>query len=102
MIGCKKVIGVDRVASRLELARSLGASDGINTSSADIDLATEVKKLTNGDGATVVVDTTGVPAVLEAGLAATASRGRFVFLGITPPGYTLPLDASAHMTVRSS
>ena len=99
MIGCVKVIGIDRVKSRLELAKTLGVSDCIDTSSSDLDIVAEVRQLTGGDGATIVIDTTGVPVLLEAGLQFTASRGKMVILGVAPPEYSLSIHASTHMRV---
>ena len=54
---CGKIIGVDKVSSRLDKALELGATDVVNTSETP-DAAVEVKKLT-GSGADCSVDTTG-------------------------------------------
>ena len=99
MIGCTKVIGVDRVRSRLELAKTLGATDCLDTSSSDLDIVEQIKKLTGGDGATIVIDTTGAPALLEAGLQFTARRGKLIFLGVAPPDFSLSVHVGTHMRV---
>ena len=96
-VGCKNVIGVDLIASRLDLAKSLGATHTINSSTAGLDLAAEITKLTDGAGATIVIDTTGVPKVLEAGLAATGTRGMMILLGIPPPDYVMPVPTGPHL-----
>ena len=49
----------------------------------------EVKKLTGGEGSSIVIDTTGVPALIEAGLEVTASRGKLIFIGVPPSDYSL-------------
>ncbi len=98
--GCSKVIGVDRVKSRLELAMSLGASDVIDTTHGDIDLVSEVKKLTDGDGATIVIDTTGVPKLLEAGLAFASQRGKMIILGVAPADFSLSVHVLSYLMVR--
>ena len=100
MTGCKRVIGVDRVKSRLQLAQQLGASDVIDTTSSGIDLVSEVKKLTDGDGASIVVDTTGVPKLLEAGLAFTANRGKMIILGAPPADFSLSVHMLSFLSVR--
>jgi threonine dehydrogenase-like Zn-dependent dehydrogenase len=51
----------------------------------------EVKKLTGGDGSNIVIDTTGVPALIEAGLEFTASRGKLIFIGVPPNDYSLSM-----------
>jgi threonine dehydrogenase-like Zn-dependent dehydrogenase len=99
MTGCAKIIGIDRVESRLELAKTLGATDGLDTSSADLNIVEQVHKLTGGDGATIVIDTTGVPALLEAGLGFTASRGKLIFVGVPPQDYALSVHVKTHLKV---
>jgi threonine dehydrogenase-like Zn-dependent dehydrogenase len=97
--GCAKIIGVDRVKSRLELAKTLGATNVLDTSSSDLDIVEEVNKLTGDDGATIVIDTTGVPALLEAGYQFTANRGKLIFVGVPPTDYTFSVHVVTHLVV---
>src|SRR5205085_43081 len=62
-----QIIAVDRVPARLDLARELGATDTVETTGAD--LAAVLTELTRGRGADLVLDATGAPAVIAAGLA---------------------------------
>lgn len=64
--GCPRVIAVDIVPSRLELAKELGATDTIN--SKDEDPVKKIQELTNGYGVDYAVDTTGLPAVMKLAL----------------------------------
>jgi threonine dehydrogenase-like Zn-dependent dehydrogenase len=57
--GCKVIIGVDRITSRLDLSKEVGATHAIDTSDSKIDLVGKIKSLTEGIGASIVVDTTG-------------------------------------------
>lgn len=66
------------------MARDLGATHVINTSIGPVDLAAEIRKITNGTGPTITVDTTGSPSLSKDGLDFTAENGRMVLLG-TPP-----------------
>ena len=51
------IIGVDLVASRIELAKSIGATKGLNTTGiATDDLAAAFKEAAGGLGPTIVVD----------------------------------------------
>ena len=59
----------------------------------------QVQKITEGNGATLVVDTTGFPALMHAGLAFTGHRGKFVILGIPPPDSKLSFDMNAFLFV---
>lgn len=56
---CTQIIGIDLVASRIELAKSIGATHGLNTTGLKPeDLETALKEVTNGLGPTVVIDST--------------------------------------------
>jgi aryl-alcohol dehydrogenase len=74
--GCRRIIAVDRVQTRLELARELGASDVIDTSRANLGEA-----LTALGGIDRAIDTTGVPKVIEAAVAALNRCGELALVG---------------------
>jgi threonine dehydrogenase-like Zn-dependent dehydrogenase len=59
----------------------------------------EVKKLTEGEGSSIVIDTTGVPALIEAGLEFTASRGKLIFIGVPPNDYSLSVHVITALKV---
>lgn len=81
-------VAVDRVPSRLETARSLGAE----TLAAGEDLLDRVLDQTNGEGAPVVVEATGSVAAMQQTIDLVASGGRIVIVGLVPrgTGVTLP------------
>lgn len=76
-LGADPIIAVDRHESRLALARELGAT---HTIGADVDLPTEVMTITGG-GALRALDTTGVPAVINAALASLKMTGVLGMVG---------------------
>ncbi|MFT8447070.1 MAG: NAD(P)-dependent alcohol dehydrogenase [Liquorilactobacillus nagelii] len=78
--GCSKVICVDIVPKRLELAESLGADFIIN--SKESDPVAEIRKITDG-GANYVIDTTGITPVMQQAFEALASGGTFAPLAVT-------------------
>lgn len=84
--GCTRVIAVDIVPSRLELAKELGATDTIN--SKDEDPVKKIQELTNGYGVDYAVDTTGLPAVMKPALDALAQGGTLVAIAVTPHDFT--------------
>jgi aryl-alcohol dehydrogenase len=86
------IVAVDRIASRLELARELGATETIDASSTD-DLVAAINEATRG-GADGVVETTGNVGVLRAGVDALRSRGTVVVVGAPPFGTEVPLDVN--------
>lgn len=71
-----RIVAVDRVASRLRLARELGATDVIDTSASDL-----VDSLQALGGVDQAIDTSGVPALIAAAVAALKERGTCVLLG---------------------
>ena len=85
----EKVIGVDRVEQRLQMATRMGVDEIIdmrelNTPEARVK---RVQELTNGLGADVVIECTGVPAAVPEGLEFTRRAGKYVEVGhFTDPG----------------
>lgn len=75
-MGVGRIIAVDRVASRLELALELGATDAINTSEQDLNAA-----LAEIGGINFAIDTSGVPALIASAVGALKERGTCVLLG---------------------
>jgi 2-desacetyl-2-hydroxyethyl bacteriochlorophyllide A dehydrogenase len=71
--GAASVTVVDRNERRLEVARSLGA-DAVET---DVGAVT-------GDGFDIVVDATGVPAVVQQGLDLVRRGGKLMIFGVAP------------------
>ncbi|ACU38837.1 zinc-binding dehydrogenase [Actinosynnema pretiosum subsp. pretiosum] len=87
--GAARIVAVDLVAGKRELALSLGATDAV---AAGPDAVEAVRELTGG-GAEKVVDTTGVPAALAQAYAATAPGGTTVTVGLPHPDRELVLPA---------
>jgi aryl-alcohol dehydrogenase len=87
-----RVIAIDRIAARLDLARELGATDVINVNDADLNEA--VTDLTQGGGVNGVVETTGSTAVLGAAVMTLAPRGTTVIVGAPAFGSQLGLDVN--------
>jgi Zn-dependent alcohol dehydrogenase len=93
--GCKTIIGIDKVDSRLTLAKELGATHTINTSSITdfADLVQQVKALTDGYGTSITMDTTGFIPLIKSALDFTRIRGQYVQIG------TAPMDAKLEIEV---
>lgn len=84
-----RVLVVDRVASRLDLARTLGAERTVDGSAEDV--AAAIAGWTNGDGPGVVVEATGVPQVIRDAVDVVASAGRIVIVGLSTQEVSLPV-----------
>lgn len=85
IIGCDPIIAVDRMPSRLELAKALGATHCLDGQ----DLLQNLGKL---GGLDYALDTTGVPAVAEAAIDVLKPRGMMVCVGVGKPGARLNID----------
>ncbi len=84
-----RVMVVDRIAARLQLARRLGA-DAVLDASTD-DTRDAVLAWTDGDGPTVVFEATGVPAVVEGAIDLVASSGTVVVVGLSRQNVAVPM-----------
>ena len=84
------VLGTDRDATRLEVARDLGATHTLNIQSDNP--AELIKSLGDGYGAHVVVDCTGVSAALEQALELVRPSGRITKVGWGPQDLNFNLD----------
>lgn len=91
--GCHIIIGVDRFEERLDMAKSLGATDVTSTSNLSTTLAEAIKDITNGYGTSITVDTTGNMDLIKAGVEFTALNGQIIFIGIPPS----EAELSVHM-----
>lgn len=90
-----RVIAVDRVAARLELAAAVGATHTVLTEDVE-DLAQALSELTGGRGVDGVIETTGAVPVLRAGIDALAPRGTAVLVGAPAFGTEVGVDVN-HM-----
>lgn len=91
--GCRRIIGVDRVASRLELAKAMGATHVVDTSklAEGETLVSAVRAVSEDLGPTVTVDTTGVPALIKAMIEFSRNRGKILQVGSAPFDFKLEL-----------
>ncbi|KAF7197443.1 Aryl-alcohol dehydrogenase [Pseudocercospora fuligena] len=80
---CHTIIAIDRVPSRLALARELGATHTIDTTGIPPGeaLIKAIREATEGLGTSVTIETTGVPALTESGYEATRARGKHIQIG---------------------
>jgi propanol-preferring alcohol dehydrogenase len=74
-----RVIAVDVVHDRLELAYELGADDVIDSRS--IDPVQRLREATGGEGVDVAMECSGAPPAQNAALDATRPRGAVAFVG---------------------
>lgn len=97
LCGAARIIGVDLVASKLEMAKQFGATDVVNAK--DVDGPTGVRELTGGLGVDWAFEVIGAPAVITQAFMSLKRGGKVVVVGVpgmgqdvTIPGFSLPLE----------
>src|SRR5690606_29582350 len=81
IIGCRQIFAIDVHDSRLELARKLGATHGLNGK--QVDVVKEIKN-SSGGGVHYAVESTGAPPVVRQCLHALRPLGQAAIVGVTP------------------
>ena len=93
--GARCVIGLDAVASRLEVAKKFGADHVIDVARVPANaVIDEVRKLCRPDGADAVIEVCGVPDVIPQGLQMLRTGGRYVLGGLVNPNADVTIDAN--------
>lgn len=87
---CNPIIALDLFETKLEMARTFGATHTINVSKGD-GIANLLKICS--DGVDVAIEATGRPTVMATALSAVSAQGgRAVVIGNAPKGQTIVLD----------
>jgi Zn-dependent alcohol dehydrogenase len=98
LVGAAKVIAVDVVDHKLELAGRAGATHVIN--SRETDAVAEIRRLT-GRGADYAFDASGIPAVLAQAWDCTRAGGVTVAVGVPPVGTPITVNAFGLISGKS-
>jgi len=75
----REIISIDISDDKLNLAKSMGADYTINPSKENIEQ--KIAEITNGKGASLVIEASGAEEAIKSCLSATAYRGRVVIIG---------------------
>jgi S-(hydroxymethyl)mycothiol dehydrogenase len=89
LAGARKVIAVDVDDRKLEWARGFGATDTVNSQSADP--VEKIRDLTDGNGADVVIEAVGRPETYRQAFYARDLAGTVVLVGVPTPQMQLEL-----------
>jgi S-(hydroxymethyl)mycothiol dehydrogenase len=88
LAGASKIIAVDIDDRKLDVARKLGATDVVNSSSTDPVEA--IQALTDGFGADVVIEAVGRPETWKQAFYARDLAGTLVLVGVPTPDMKVP------------
>jgi S-(hydroxymethyl)glutathione dehydrogenase/alcohol dehydrogenase len=83
--GAARIVAVDRVAAKLELARELGATDTVLAGPDGAATVAAIRELTDG-GPDTCFEAIGLPATIEAAIACLPTGGTACLVGMTPFG----------------
>jgi S-(hydroxymethyl)glutathione dehydrogenase/alcohol dehydrogenase len=92
LAGAGQIVAVDRVAAKLDLARTVGATDTVLAGSDDAATLQEIRDLTEG-GPDVCAEAIGLPATIELAIASLPTGGTAVLVGMTPFGMRASFEA---------
>jgi aryl-alcohol dehydrogenase len=87
-----RIVAVDVVPHRLDLARKLGATHVVDASQEDF--TTQIAEITGGAGCDGVIETTGNVTVLRQAVDSLAARGTAVVVGAPPFGTEVGLEVN--------
>ncbi len=96
--GASRIIAVDMVPSKLELARKFGATDTVNAK--DTDAIEAVKELTAG-GVHYAFEAIGLKATAEQAFGMLRNGGSAVVIGMIPPGDMVTLHGPEFLFEKS-
>jgi len=88
--GASQIIAVDVKDDKLDAARRLGATDVVNSASADA--VARVRELTDGKGVDVAFEVLGIPQTFIQAFEMIRDGGRMVAVGIAPGKTTAPVE----------
>ncbi len=95
--GAHKIIVIDGIDDRLELAKAFGADEIVDMKeyTTPLERMMRVMELTNFKGADVAADFVGIPAAIPEGVSMLGQGGRYLEIGNISPGQSFELDPSA-------
>ncbi|MFG1432532.1 NAD(P)-dependent alcohol dehydrogenase [Xanthobacter sp. V2C-8] len=91
LMGATRIIAVDRVPARLEVARAMGADEVVDFSK--VNPVEEIMRLTDGRGVDVSIEALGRQETFEAALRVLRPGGTLSSLGVYSTDLKIPLDA---------
>lgn len=99
--GCRMIIGIDRVESRMEAAKEFGATHVIDTSKLPPGktVVQVVQEIADGVGPTVTVETTGVPVLIKSAVEMTRFGGKIIQVGSAPADFHLEIHTFPFMVM---
>ena len=99
LAGAGRIIAIDVVPSKLEMARNFGATDTIDSSQVD-DVVAAVQELTGGAGVEYAFEAVGVPALATQAFGMVRAGGTAVIVGMMPATSTIELPGADFLSEK--
>jgi L-iditol 2-dehydrogenase len=96
--GCSRIISVDVEDAKIEAAKKMGATDGINPNTANVPDA--VRQLTGGRGADVAFECVGYAKPVGAAIHSVRKGGAVTLIGNLQPNIEIPLQYVVTRQIR--
>ena len=105
LMGASRIIAVDTVPARLEMARRMGADEVVDFKASN-NVVETIMEMTNGRGCDVAIEALGLQTTFEWALRSIRPGGTLSSLGVYSSDLKIPLDAYAaglgEKTIRSA
>ncbi len=98
LAGAGRVAVIDLDETRLELARSLGATVTFNSN--DCDTIAEIRNLTSGGGADVALECVGISSTVSLAIGAVRKGGMVTLVGNVAPSVEIGLQSTVTRQIR--
>jgi len=98
LAGAGRVFVIDLDDSRLELARSLGATGAFNSD--DCDPISEIRAITSGRGADIALECVGIPPTVNLAIEAVRKGGLVTLVGNVTPRVEIGLQSTVTRQIR--
>jgi S-(hydroxymethyl)glutathione dehydrogenase / alcohol dehydrogenase len=95
LVSCFPIVAADISDQKINKAIELGASNAINMKNDTNILNEETKKIVGKNGFDIVVDTTGIPNMIDLGYNILTSNGRLIMVGQPKNGEKIVLNSAS-------
>lgn len=89
--GLKAIIAVDRVKSRLDMAKELGATHVLDTTGLQGDISKQIQEVIGGERISLAIETTGVPSVMNSAMLSLGTKGKHIQIAPPPSDFHLAI-----------
>ncbi|MHC6179149.1 L-threonine 3-dehydrogenase [Clostridium sp. JNZ X4-2] len=97
-MGAARIIAMDISSPRLEIAKKLGASTVINSSTEDV--TNKIKEITKGYGVDAIIECSGNVGAIKQGFEFLRKGGKYALIGL--PGKSISLDLGSEIIFKGA